>query len=578
MHTLRRWSWVGCLAFVAAGPAAGGDPPEASNPPPTKKTLDRLLAVYRAYELPFPPANAALVRIELRDQQYGLGFRARDLRAGEFGALFAGTGPVEVDIKSVVVVDPEPDAVDGIRHYLGVELAVQCHARGWTTLAWKVLKDHLADPSMKPEVQLARSAWDYWLDEFARLATDRAKVARVLKAALKDQPDEFTVRERNLLDALELSLVPGKGRPGTVEALIDGLIEVTKTDRTAFGTEMMKDTHPAYLTLARRGFDAVPDLIAHLNDERLTRAVGDERYTVADIVRDLLQGLAGDEVSQDWERPRDGRVARADVEAWWADAQRTGEEAYFLEHIFGNPKADNLWNRLMLDVLAHKYPRRLPDVFRRMLKDRPDMLGWELGDAVANSTLPKETRRELFIEATRCKGPAIRIDGIWRLWDIDKPKGTECLLAELDRLPKAPEGGYWSCPETRLVYLVAHINEPAAWAALEKAAKRVDVGLRMELLNGLCWRDPPESVSKAYLHFRSRFLDDATVRDLMVSSKFFGPSAGSGFLKIEVRNYVALELAAYLGVAANPKPDWTAEQWAKLREDVKKALAREGIH
>jgi hypothetical protein len=212
-----------------------------------------------------------------------------------------------------------------------------------------------------------------------------------------------------------------------------------------------------------------------------------------------------------------------------------------------------------------------------MLKDRPHMLGWELGDAVTNSSPPKETKRELFLEAARCKGPAIRIDGIWRLWDIDKPRGMECLLAELDGTPKAPEGEYWSCPETRLVYLVAHVNEPAAWAALEKTAGRVDVGLRMELLNGLHWRDPPESISKAYLRFQSRFLDDKAVRDLTSSPKFFGPSAGSAFLRIEVRNYVARDLAGSLGLPGTPTPDWTDAQWADLRDRVKKGLAREGI-
>lgn len=562
--------------IVLAGLLAGA-PTGFATEPPAVKTLDALLQTYKSYDLPLPPPESRLVRVEFGTQHYALGFHARDPKTGESRPVFVGTRPLAITVKSVDGVEVTPDALLGIDSHVSVELAVQCHARGWTELASKVLEEVWTDRTHPPGVQLARLAWDYWLEEFRKPVTDRAKVARVLKVALKDQPDEFTIRERSVLDALELSLVPGTGKPGTVGALIDGLIEVTNTDRTDSLPRGISEIDPAYVKLARQGFDAVPELIAHLNDERLTRAVGDERYTVADVVSDLLQSLAGQEVSSEWGRTREGRVVKRVVEAWWVDARKAGEEAYLAGHLFGVPENNNVSNRVILDVLAHKYPKRLPELYRRMIKDRPEMLGWELGGAVAASTLPREVKRDLFVDATRCTGPAIRIDGIGRLWAIDRAKGMECLLAELAALPKTPAGHYWNCPETDLVSLVATVNEPDAWAALEKAVRRVDVGLRMELLRDLRWIDPPAAVRTAHLRFRSKFLEDATVRDTTSSSKYDGPVAGDTFPQIEVRNFVARQLAWELGVRAAPTAGWTAEQWANLRDDVKKALAREGI-
>jgi hypothetical protein len=121
-------------------------------------------------------------------------------------------------------------------------------------------------------------------------------------------------------------------------------------------------------------------------------------------------------------------------------------------------------------------------------------------------------------------------------------------------------------------------NDPAAWTALEKTAKRVDVGLRMEFLNPMTYIDRPARTREARLQFLSKFLDDQTVRDATSSPKYDGPYAGfSDFPKIEVRNFVAQKLAWHFKMDVEPKPDWTDTEWAKLRDDVRKALAREGI-
>src|SRR5262249_28279165 len=57
--------------------------------------------------------------------------------------------------------------------------------------------------------------------------------------------------------------------PGSDEAAIDALCEMGGR-RGALGPS---DDPPAFLRLAERGFGAVPSLIAHLGDERLTHTV-----------------------------------------------------------------------------------------------------------------------------------------------------------------------------------------------------------------------------------------------------------------------------------------------------------------
>jgi hypothetical protein len=574
---------VAGLLLVSTTPAVAADPPLV-------KTLDALLKAYRAYELPEPPADAPLVRATTGRGQdskgkpkdsYALGFLIRPKRPGLAPRVVAGLWPVPNWWDEPTVVEPRPAALEGVDAGGRLELAVQVHARGWTELAVAALDSSAAGGDRNPETRLARSAWNYWLFAFSEPTTDRAKVAHLLKMIWERHPEEFDVRDRNVVDALDLSLVPGRSKPGTVEALTDGLIEVTKTDRTAWLD--MNEVHPAYLELARRSFDAVPALIEHLTDERLTRAYPTslanfrDYLTVADIVRDLFQGLAGEEVSKEWGRSRDDRIDRADIEAWWADARKVGEEAYFTRHLFGERTADTLQNRLMLDVLAYKYPKQLPDIYQRMLKERPGMTGWELGEAVADSALSTETKRELFVEATRCSGNAIRIDGIGRLLRIDRRAGRDALLTELDRVPATPAGEYRNCREARLTYLVAQVNEPSVWEALEKAAKRVDVGLRMELLREWTGREPPAAVRAARVRFISKFLDDANVRDVSSSPRFAGTCAGSGFPRLEVGNFVADQLAYHFQLDNKPAPQWTDAEWARLRDDVKKALAREGI-
>ena len=130
------------------------------------------------------------------------------------------------------------------------------------------------------------------------------------------------------------------------------------------------------------------------------------------------------------------------------------------------------------------------------------------------------------------------------------------------------------CREATFAGLVGQTADPHAWRALEKAARRADVGLRMELLKRAAG-GPGRPHLEERLAFLAAFLNDATVRDTWSDPKRYeGFPAGHDYPRLEVRDLAALELATLLKLPEKPKSEWKPEQWAALRAKVRQALKR----
>src|SRR5688572_30232061 len=82
--------------------------------------LDQLLTLYRGYELPFPPPDAKLVRLDVPRGKY-LELR-QWTQKDEAGGRFPGS--------NMVVVKPEPASLAGT-NVAELDFAIHCHARGW---------------------------------------------------------------------------------------------------------------------------------------------------------------------------------------------------------------------------------------------------------------------------------------------------------------------------------------------------------------------------------------------------------------------------------------------------------------
>jgi hypothetical protein len=127
------------------------------------------------------------------------------------------------------------------------------------------------------------------------------------------------------------------------------------------------------------------------------------------------------------------------------------------------------------------------------------------------------------------------------------------------------------CPEAHLAALAVESDDPRVWTTLEKVAKRSPVGLRMEVLS--LFGNPRHRSER--LRLLASFLDDAQIRDTASDSRFDGPNAGDSYDRIEVRNFVALQLASLLGIKVELKPDPTPGEWATVRETVRGSLELE---
>jgi len=325
----------------------------------------------------------------------------------------------------------------------------------------------------------------------------------------------------------------------------------------------------------------VPTLIDHLDDDRLTRSIrqGFNNFPawnlrIKDVVSDLLQELAGEELGKHWLRRQQGwAVEKGDAEAWWDKARKEGEEVYLLGHVLPEGAKAEWPNSRTLSIITEKYPQHLPKLYRTILDERPKMQSWPVAEALARSSLPAEKKLELFRHAANHKDLEHRRVGLRELQKLDPQQFLTILLATLEALPKTPTEPYWKCPEAGFAHLVLATDDPRAWKMLEKVAKRSDVGLRMEFMNPMNYSYIEDRQRQQRLDFLAAFLDDAEAPDVKANPEMFsGPHAGFTFARLEVRDLAAMIIASILGMPDQPDRAWTPQQWEKLRAQVMQAL------
>jgi hypothetical protein len=550
-------------------------------------SLDELLKEYKALGLPLPPKKAKLVRYEAgggKPTVYGLAFEVKPGTKTEKPVLLIGTW------RSHLIYDPhpqpvapEPAAIKDLKVYQddGLALAIQCHARGWDKLAQRILEKSQKDATLPPRKQLIQLAWYYWEGHLTEPGTDWAPIARRLKDLIRRDKKLDTEGHRALLKSLDLALMPSNAKPGSVEALIDDLVNY-HSDGRVFFNDMPQGR---YWRIVRLGFAAVPALIEHLDDDRLTRAMmpvfnnyGGYHLRVQHVVSDLLEGLAGRYLERKGLGALQGYpVEKADALAWWKEARKVGEETYLLDHVLVGPTDQEKQSRIsmhLLSVIVAKYPKDIPSLYHKFLDRRPEFDSGSLVDAIRQSKLPAKDQLKLILYGARHKDNHHRLPALLALKDMDKKQFNALLLATVEAFPKDVADSYRGCPEVGIAGLAVESDDPRIWPLLEKVAKRSAVGLRMELLDIMGNREDNRHRSER-LRLLAHFLDDGTVRNLHRSSKFEGICAGDDYDEIEVRDFAALKIAELVGMKVEVNPRRTAAEWARIRSRVREALKRE---
>jgi hypothetical protein len=611
------------LGFTAAAACASAPPSEKLEPPaarpsaaaPAGQVLGELLGEYRAYGLPLPPEDAALVRFQIGRDSGGPVYHLA------FAGLAGGTPAREVllgtrlyrvrDGVTVERVAPEVGAAEQVLTAsvlepfplnLGLATAIQCKARGWDALGERLLAASLSQgaggfaetflqrPNAPPLEALTAMAAAHWGAALADPRSDRAAILAWLDALVAtgrlrapslgaDFPDAEH-RLVPLLEALRETIAVHPVHTG-MEAMIDALTESAMRRSLMTGNE--EDAR--YLALADRGFDAVPALIAHLGDSRLSRSyrLGFNNFptrmlAVGDLASDLLQELAGDELGKDWLRRQQGYgVAKKDAEAWWAAARSAGEEAYLVGHVIpaaADAKAPNL---RVLRLLSRRFPARLPEVYTNLLRRRPELVSDHAAKAIAESGLGTEHKIAALAAAAEDPSFSHRRGALRALLSLDPARFVRLLVKALDALPPTPSEPYWRSPEAAFANLALETADAAVWRALVRAAKRADVGLRMELLKPMASTYIEDRQRAQRLHFLLQWLDDSALREAKEGDpRWEGPFAGFTVRRITVGDFAARELASILELPLQDHAPWSEAERGEVRAAAEKEIGRLG--
>ena len=483
-------------------------------------------------------------------------------------------GPRKPDeVATICCVKPDLTALGDVE--LGrLDAALHYHARGWGPLARVTFRRwYFEATGWTPELFLAWQGWGCW---HARLYRDPGTplplIAQYLRRALPDL-DGDNEDKRKLLEALERTLKARRSPPGSDEALIDDLVEVCGE---IIGTKYAREPYrrdPRFQAVVRRGFEIVPALIAHLDDERLTRlhcdrcAVRAGHYRVGDVAMVALAELAGTL----FRLPEDTLEARYKaVGEWFVGAQKLGEEQYVVSRVLDSDDVE--LKPTLFWLLCEKYPKRLPDVYRDLTDNHPELAreSWVLAKAVAESPLPAADKQKILRYAAM-QGPHHRVAGIHFLRAFDPQRAHRLLIAALAHEPTAERPD-----EPTVTWLVAGGADPDEWQALAKAVRRADTEGRWKMLHAVA-RQTAEAGRTQRLAFLAEYLTDDAVRDARRDPQRHGWSDGLGYLfpQLEIRNLAAAQLAEILGLDAGPEPAWTAGQWAELRDQVRAAVEKE---
>jgi hypothetical protein len=337
-----------------------------------EEVLARLVEDYRNYELPAPSAHAQLVLrqhggdfvngvpkytydLALRDEVGG-----SDVHwIGMFSEKPVGTIIETISTPSAELVSRTKTARPrqqrlGAGQDVDLVLAIHCEKRGWNDLAQALLIRSKTDPSdvrsaRRPKrprddrARLAMATWAYWCEELIRESGDRTPIVDRLKALAVGEWPLNTPAHVNLLADMESTLAR-PGRPASkLEAAVDSLIDLGEERRDGdiyfANVRSASRSSGAYREIRDAGLDAVPVLLAHLDDFRLTRCVGSSRRgtwhaRIADVVALLLDEIATEEFSYDLliAQGRGKQLDRAHVLHWWTGLQGTEALEYLKGH------------------------------------------------------------------------------------------------------------------------------------------------------------------------------------------------------------------------------------------------------
>lgn len=566
---------------------------------PTAAAMDAAAARYRELGLPEPAASDPLVL--LAGFGGGPGPRGGDVLTPAFRRVPGAEGPryligTGISTRPVRVVAEEPfrqpldaetlvasDWNDDAQRDQELAVGLQLWGRGQAEVARRLVQRRGPAETMLDRIAVLAAA--HWRAQVHESTLPLGEVERRLRAAAAllpgarpaadGEPAGLPAPWDQILDQLARAAAAPVPPPDPLTALVLGLVH----SRRAGGLMAVPDdTDAAFHAVVVQGFAIVPVLLAHLDDDRLTRArtTGFNNFRsygrpLSELVGEALQAIAGNVIpSAGLPAPR---VRRADAEAWWADVRGRSEDEYLLERFAGDP--DGAANASSMRILAAKYPERLELALLELVQRHPERVGHAIVDTIADGSMRTAKKIEL-LERIAATNRVQRLAALRRLAGVDEERFCARFLEVLAGVSRTTPPEVWTSPDGSLGHLVVLTRRPEVWLAFLRTAREAQIGLRMEWLGMFSYDYLGDRQRRERLACLAAFLDDEEVYDVKASGQD-GPHAAFTFERLAMRDFAALRLASLLGFAQGGAPQWTAEQWAALRAKVRKALQDSGI-
>ncbi len=573
------------VAFFICCEVAAAQTPTA---PPPHLTLNEVVKEYWRHGLSLPSANAELVRIRTsnrnEESEFALGFRVIPASPKEWPEFLMGSSflkPWHYEPEGIELAIPHVEALRQVKLYPEQALcfAVQCQTRGWNELAtelYEQAREGIRHPPksgpfvvslytfregktipagrVREERQdvlqmIRKEAWGHWEGRLTMLGTDRKEILHRLQGIAAEDASLRSEFNRDLLSTLERTVTSPKSKAGSVVSLIDELMEYQESEDSS----KVDSNHDldGLTKLIDLGFDAVPALIEHIHDPRLTRMrgfgginFGWESYymRVGHLASNILQGLSG----QDLRRAKHEQYDMADPEKarqWWEEARKLGEEQWLIKS--RSDREGYLSMRVLARLLRVKYPFRLAEVYRKHLRDGDDNATFYFAGEILASSLPRELKIALLQEGSALNTFHERYYALVALGELDPPAIRKPVLEILKVFATKPDVEAEDSPsETRLLALVKLANDPDCWNALATVAKQAPPEFRRQLIRFVGTAPKPgeqDPVLRERIRFVLEFLGDRTV-------VWNDP-------EMECRDYAADRLVWLLGFRVSPDPD-----------------------